>query len=572
MSKIDDLVREGLARHQAGRRSEAEAFYLKALAKQPSHPAANHLLGVLLLQSGRAADAVTRLQRAVRMHRSAEYLGNLGTALNAAGQPLEAVEAFDEALALQPASPGVLNNRGMALKALLRHDEAVASYHEAIAFLPQEAGFHRNLGNVLADLGDWHGAEAAYRAALEHRPGLPNAVTGLCNALLALNRHADAVHDVADLAAQFPLVSEIHRALGHAHWQSGNPEAAAQAYRQAIAIDPSDVEAHRMLGLIVARHDEDEEVQAVQRLLASSGLSDNQRTQLEFTLGQAYEDMGQGDRAFDHFQRANQLVRKAAPYDLAAGIAQIDAIIASFAALPDESLPPLQPPTGPIFIVGLPRSGKSTLEAMLARQPGLFPAGELGTLGIVAGALANRGRLVAGTALPPDEAAALGERYSTTSARLAPTLRIFDTMPNNFLLIGVIRQALPAARIIFCHRDPREHAAALFSKYYAQSGNGYAAALDDTLAYLSATDRLRTALAQRFPSVMFSLDTGRLLHDPLSTQQDIAAILSLPPPDTARELPATEPRLGADPVRSTAGKAALLGAIDALLAPPAASA
>lgn len=553
MSKIDDLVREGLARHQAGRRDEAEAFYLKALAKQPSHPAANHLLGVLLLQSGRAADAVTRLQRAVRLHRSAEYLGNLGTALNAAGQPLEAVEAFDAALALQPASPGVLNNRGMALKALLRHDEAVASYRKAIALLPQEAGFHRNLGNVLADLGDWRGAEAAYREALLHRPGLPNAVTGLCNALLALNRHADATREISDLAAQFPLAPEIHRALGHAHWQSGNPEAAAAAYRRAIAVDPADVEAHRMLGLIVARHHEDEEVQAVQRLLASPGLSDNQRTQLEFTLGQAFEDMGQGDRALDHFQRANKLIRSAAPYDLAAGIAQIDAIIASFAALPDDSLPMLQPPTGPIFVVGLPRSGKSTLEAMLARQPGLFPAGELGTLGIVAGALANRGRLVAGTALPPADALTLGERYSATSARLAPTLRIIDTMPNNFLLVGVIRQALPAARIIFCHRDLREHAAALFSKYYAQSGNGYAAALDDTLAYLSATDRLRAAFTRRFPSVLFSLDTGRLRHNPLSTQQEIAAYLGLPPPDTALELPATEPRLGVDPARSTAG-------------------
>jgi len=145
-------------------------------------------------------------------------------------------------------------------------------------------------------------------------------------------------------------------------------------------------------------------------------------------------------------------------------------------------------------------------------------------------------------------------------------------MPNNFLLIGVIRQALPAARIIFCHRDPREHAAALFSKYYAQSGNGYAAALDDALAYLSATDRLRTAFAQRFPSVMFSLDTGRLRQDPLSAQKDIAAFLGLPPPDAALELTAADPRLGADPARSTAGKAALLRAIDALLAPPAVSA
>ena len=571
MSKVDDLVREGLARHQAGRRDEAEAFYLKALAKQPSHPAANHLLGVLFLQSGRAADAVTRLQRAVRLHRSAEYLGNLGTALNAAGQPLEALAAFDAALALQPESQGVLNNRGMALKALLRHDEAVASYQKAIGLLPREAGFHRNLGNALAELGDWHGAEAAYRTALSHRPGLPNAVTGLCNALLALNRHADATREMADLAAQFPLVSEIHRALGHAHWQSGNPEAAAAAYREAITVDPADVEAHRMLGQIVARQDEDKEVQAVQRLLASPGLSDNQRAQLEFTLGQAFEDMGQGDRAFDHFQRANQLVRSAAPYDLAAGIAQIDAIISSFAALPNESLPPLQPPAGPIFIVGLPRSGKTTLESLLARHPDLFAAGELGTLGIMAASVKNGG-LVAGTALAPPAARSLGERYMAMAAGLAPGRRIIDTMPNNFMLVGLIRQALPAARIVFCQRDPREHAAALFSKYYAQSGNGYAAALDDTHAYLAATDRLRMAWAQRFPDFVLALDTGRLRSDLAATWRGIAVFLGLSPLSDLGDLPLTEPRLGGDPARSAQGRAPLLQAIDRLSSPPGESA
>src|SRR5690606_35555232 len=101
MSKIDELMRQGLQLHQAGRIPEARALYEKVLQKQPSHPAANHLAGVAMLQLGDAAGAVPRLQQAVHVRgNDPDFLGNLGAALNAVGRPAEALAASDLSLQL----------------------------------------------------------------------------------------------------------------------------------------------------------------------------------------------------------------------------------------------------------------------------------------------------------------------------------------------------------------------------------------------------------------------------------------------------------------------------------------
>lgn len=539
MSKIDDLMRQGLQLHQTGRLAEAEAIYARVLDRQPSHGAANHLSGVVLLQLGDAAGAVVRLQRAVHVRgNDPEYLGNLGTALNSAGRPAEAMEAFDRALKLDPRNAGVLNNRGMALKALGRNGEATGSYEAAIRIAPTQAGFHRNLGNVLADQGEWHAAEAAYRKALELRPNFPNVVTGLCLALEATGRRDEAIATACDYAQRFPAESEYFRALGHAHWLAGNPDAAAAAYRGAIAANPGDVEAHRMLGLIVPRSSADSEVQVVEQLLETPDLKDDHRAQLEFTLGQAYDDMGDFPRSFAHFSRGNALVRKARPFDLDAARAEMEALQEAYAQLPESDVPPLEPPTGPVFIVGLPRSGKSTLEAILARDPALFPGGELPILGNVARELRNRGGHGAGAFVPsPEERGELARRYLEAAGRLAPGRRVIDTMPNNFLLIGAIRLALPHARVIACHRDPHPHAIALFQKYFAQSGNDYTADPADLSGFMSIFQSLTSFWRQRFSGFLFASQLPAVAgtHEFLGSAET---------PDAAG-IPATEQRLGA---------------------------
>lgn len=513
MSKIDELMRQGLQLHQAGRLPEAQALYGKVLDKQPSHAAANHLMGVALLQRGDAAGAVTRLKRAVHVRgNDPEYLGNLGTALNAAGRPAEAIEVFDKALKLQPSNAGILNNRGMALRAVHRHDEGIASHRAACLARPDEPTFHSNLGKALSELGDWRGAEIAYRRALELAGNFPNALTGLTNALLALQRKDEAIATAAAFAQRFPNEPEYNRALGIAHWTSGNPSAAAAAYRTALAADPTDVEAHRMLGSIVIRSSEDAEVRAVESLLNQPGLSDDRRAQLEFTLGTAFDDIGDEGRASEHFARGNALIRKLRPFSIDSALAELSDLQRQWA---EVEVPPLEAPTGPVFIVGLPRSGKTTLEGMLARHPAFFPAGELPVVGNLSFVVHQQGE---------EGAKALGTRYLAMAEALAPGLRILDTQPENFKFVGLLRQAIPSARILHVTRDPEAHARALPRKLYLQSGNDYTNDSSDLAAYLAGYRSLMSFWRQRFPDFIIDVASSTAGADMRSILDFLGAV------------------------------------------------
>jgi hypothetical protein len=138
----------------------------------------------------------------------------------------------------------------------------------------------------------------------------------------------------------------------------------------------------------------------------------------------------------------------------------------------------------------------------------------------------------------------LGRRYLAAAERLAPGRRIIDTMPNNFKLVGAIRLALPHARVIHCHRDSAEHAAALHRKYYAQSGNEYAADEADAEAYVGLTHALMSFWQQRFPGFVLAIDMGDVATDGERQVRRLADFLSLSWLPELASLYQSEPRLG----------------------------
>lgn len=563
MSKIDDMLRDGLAHHQAGRRDAARTLYLKVLARQPSHAAANHLLGLLFLQQGEADEAVKHLQRAVRGHRSAEYLGNLGTALNAAGRPAEAADAFDAALALQPKSPGILNNRGMALKALGRHDDAIESYRRAIALAPGDAMLQRNLGNALAAVGYLHEAIDLFRASLRLAPTSDNAALGLCNALLLLGQRDEAVPEISALARRHPAHAGMQRAAAHACRSAGDIEGAAAFYRRAISADPRDIEAHRLLGLLIHRTDPaDPEVLALQRLAEQPTLSPRDEAQVGFALGQACQDLGLDDEAYAHFSRANALIHAIVPHDAMASRHRVRMIIQSFSELSDDDLPPLADAVGPVFIVGLPRSGKTTVEIMLSRHPRLRAGGELGMFRSLATAQKGDGPI--GKALSPAAAHALAARWVGITDRLFPRLRYIDTTPSNLELVGLLRQILPSARVLVCQRTPRDHAAALFTKYFAQGGNEAMSALPHILSAIEDAATLAEFWQRRFPGFVRVIDAASL-SAAAALIDEVLRFLALPSHEACRTPAESEPRLGGLRLDGSTAPARLLAEIDALL-------
>ena len=506
--------------HQSGQVAEAEAIYRRVLDRQPSHPAANHLLGLIRLQQGEAESAVTLIARAVHVRGSdPQYHCNLGVALNASGRPERAIASFDRAIELSPGYAEAFSNRGMSLKTLGRPAEAVESYRQAIGLKPNEAGFHLNLGNALTDLGDLHAAEASYRRALQLRPGYPAALSGLCLTLEALDRADEAVSAGEQATAAGPGVPEYHRSLGRAYRAAGRLEEAVASYRRALALDPRDAESFRLMSLILRRTSHDDDMRAMERLVRDADLTDEPQAQLHFALGKGCADIGDYGQSFEHYVRGNALQRRYMPFlheNVEREFAALERLFGE-GSIPDVPDEPLD--AAPIFIVGLPRSGKSSLEGMLGRHRQTCKGGELPLLSIEVAEAWRRYRLSEPSAslasIPPSAFAEMGANYMREARKLArPPVVVIDTMPLNFRHIGFVALALPGARVLHCVRDPLEHCAAMFEKYFARRGFEFASDFHDLAAYYRLYRRLMAHWHAAFPRIVLDVEMGKLRQDP----------------------------------------------------------
>lgn len=466
-----ELLQQGLRLHQAGKGADAAGYYQRVLDREPSQPAANHLLGVIRLQQGRHDDAIRLIRRAIAAHGTdPQYHMNLGVALNAAGRSAEAVDAFRRALALKPDLAGAHSNLGMALRALGDLDASAESYRRAVELAPAEPTFHFNLANTLSQLGDTAAATAGYVEALRLRPVYPPALAGLAQLNEAISRDAESLRVVDQLLAGNRSVAEYHMTRGRVLYRLRRLEDAAAALAEAIRLKPAFGEPRFHLANMT-RAPSDGEVGRLQSIAADASLSLDDRVYAGFALGRVLSDLDRHDDSILAYEAANALQRKRLSYSVEAVRQQYDALLAPFEAAPDVLLAGGHRGPSPIFIIGLPRSGKSTIESILARHPDVSAAGELPIFE----------RLLHGAGLldrkDPTAAdfAVIGRAYVEEVDRIVGRgLRSIDTMPPNDRLVGYVRAALPDAVIIHATRNHASQKVALFEKFLPRAGYEYA--------------------------------------------------------------------------------------------------
>jgi len=299
----------------------------------------------------------------------------------------------------------------------------------------------------------------------------------------------------------------------------GRIDEAAQAFDRALAVAPEHGPALSGRASIASFRREPVDVASFEALLADgTDRSANDQIHLHFVLGRAYLESDDSARAFGHFGAGNAIRRTTYPYD----VANDERLLSAFAAaLPAEAIARCggagDPDETPIFIVGMPRSGSSLLEQILAAHPLIHGAGELLQLKqLVVRDFANKGPFPAAMAnRTPDQLQALGRRYLDAITPLAPgAKRIIDKLPLNFYFAGLIHLMLPNARIIHIRRDPLDTCLSCHTTLFrepvryahdqAELGRFYR-------AYLALMEHWRQVLpAARFTEV----DYGDLVADP----------------------------------------------------------
>jgi tetratricopeptide (TPR) repeat protein len=353
--------------------------------------------------------------------------------------------------------------------------------------------------------------------------------------LLGLNARACEI--LESLIEEFPDNEALYVHYGNALRTGGFATQAIAAYRRAAQIRPSCGEAWFCLSNLKTFRFEDAEVRFMQQQATRPDLSDEDRLQLEFALGKALEDAGEYGPSFEHYARGNTLRRRSVFYDTDANARFVDSLRKLYSAQFFAARRGFgcQAPD-PIFIVGLPRSGSTLLEQILASHSQVEGTRELPDiqgfaleLGLTGSRSASPQFADALAALSPAELDALGRRYldQTRASRLSGSRYFIDKLPSNFFHIGLIQLILPNARIIDARRSALACCFSNFKQHF-QAGVWFSYSLEDIGRFYRGYVQLMTHYDDVLPGRVHRVHYESLVSDLRGEVEELLRYCGLP--------------------------------------------
>jgi len=468
-----------------------------------------------LLQAGDYA-ASQRICRALLRANPADPDANncLGVVHQRLGNPAAAVSSFEKALASDPAFVPAYGNLANSLAQLGRIDDARRVVDRALGLRPESAIANRALADLAYTVSEFERAEESFRRSLSAAPDDFHSYNGLGMVLRRLGR-LDEARACYERAIQLqPDHASIHLNLGNLLSDMGRTDDAAESYRRSIRLRPDNAGAHQLLATARRHTSRDDDVRAMEAFYARPGISTEDRMNLAFGLGKAFDDLGEYDKAFEYFVQANNAKRTLSPYSIDEDAKFFARLESTFTERFCERRRGLgsDDPT-PIFVLGMPRSGTSLVEQILACHPQIRAAGELADLQQVCeGAVDAFPDQI--PQIPPDAWKSLALDYL---ARLRvhdrSATHITDKMPINFLYIGMIALMLPNAKIIHCRRDPKDTCLSLYKNLFVADGYQWSFDLEDLGRYHGLYSRLMAHWIRLFPGRIHEIHYEDLVAD-----------------------------------------------------------
>ena len=467
---------EGRVLERERKLSAAERAYNKAIKISPDFVEAHNNLGNVLLDRDRPKQAFNIFNKALKLRPGHPMLlTNLGNALQLQGEFEKAIGWFKKAITQDSSFAGAHNNIANAYRDLGRYQEAVAAYKQAIQTSPGIADTYYNLGSVLNELEEFDDAVSNFQKTIEIDPRHDKAYNGLGNAQAYSGKIDEAIASYRKAIEIDPRHKNAFKGLGNVLSDMGEIDQANASYRKAIELNPEPADIYRSLSTNKKFTDYDEDIHSMQSLYAKENLSDEQKMYLAFALGKAYEDLGEYEKSMNFIIEATRLKRTLFNYSIpdTADIFREIKETFSLEFYSDRKGMGIPDPT-PIFILGMPRSGTSLVEQILASHPHVFGAGELTDLPILVRKSCATGsswkfpeRIVELDLAAMED---LGKEYVARIRLHSDDAEyITDKMPHNFIHIGLIKAILPNAKIIHCTRDPMDNCLSLFKNYFSSA-------------------------------------------------------------------------------------------------------
>ncbi|TJV68416.1 MAG: tetratricopeptide repeat protein [Mesorhizobium sp.] len=494
-------MQRALQLHQAGRRQEAEALYRQVLGQQPNHAAALHFLGLLLHQTGRSE---------------------------------EGLELIEQSVTLQPRNADFLNNMGTVMRDLGRIAAAVDFFRGAVDIKPDQLAARDNLGSSLKQLGQFDAAEEIFRGTIGRNPFHVRARIGLAETLQEAGRLDEAIKLFRESLSIRPKDAELLYGLGVAMMEKGKLDEAADLARQAVAVVPGMAKAWLLLTQVKRQTERDKELAGMEAEHAKAPQGSLARMQLSFGLGKVNDDLKDYGRAFDYFAEGNAIRRQGIDYDPVRTRGEFEAMKAAFdkTFFEKHRTSDISDDT-PIFVVGMPRSGTTLVEQIIASHPQVYGAGELNILKTAVGKqfpMSMPGGFPAGIADMPDEAfAEAGQAYlDMLHSRYPGNRHVTDKMPGNFMLVGFLHMMLPKAKIVHCARDAAATCLSIFKVHFRGDSHRYGYDLGELADFHNLYTDIMAHWHKVLPGVVHDVRYEDFVADQEGQTRALMAHLGLP--------------------------------------------
>ena len=559
--------------HRQGDLDEAARLYKARLQVNALDAYALYGLGTLAMQEGRVTDALPLLAQAVAIEPDAgEIAYNYAICLHRSGDAPAAVRFAEQASTCTGVDEAFLL---MLCRLLLRLNKPQVVLKQLSRLSRQSQRSMTLRGRALGALGEWGGAVAILRELSQDHESSPDAARELSLAAGRLRDYALAIESydrylslITPGAAEFVQFADLyllardpvgcavnlkraaeagansteyHLLRARLARLNGDYEQAKEASEAAVTLRSDNVQAWSVkfeLAPLVALPD------LIDRLhsgLDIDLLSPYHQQLVKYVLADAHARLGEAETAFAHYAAANSrqkenFLASAEAYDVVASQSECDEILRQFAQSTHYADVPSDRAT-PIFILGMPRSGTTLVERMLAQLPMVTAGGENETLGFLktryrldinAGKYGIPQRM---TAVQWSELSQLyfekTEVYNSLSSARDPYHFVTDKMPHNFYHVGMILSLFPTARIIQLRRDPRDVCWSIFTRMFPDS-HRYSCDLESIAHAYHISCQLMDHWARMAPARVLDVSYEALVGDPDSQGQRITNFCGLP--------------------------------------------
>jgi len=561
---IDQLLDQAEGHHRAGRLDDAVAFYQKALAVVPGHADADYGLGTVLMQLNKDAEALPHLANAARqLPNVPEFQFNLALCLAKVGQIEDAKAALMRAAALagdnvyflMPICTKMveLGLAGQAYACLDRTGDKSPKVRILKAKALGAAGNWRGAARALAELAgenpddpvvwfehakaagflrDYDAAIASFKTYMTKKEPSAEDYLSLADLLLTARKPKEARAELAKAVGGGVDRAEAHHLAAKCARLEGDKVGVRKYADMAIERRPAFGHAWQLKFEVSAKEELADLADTCVGLVADESATEWDRIMLDLTAGRAYEKLDRFADAFSAFERGNikhkaLLAKRDFAYDKAATAAEHDKIINHFPVAGRYAGAAMQGGQKPIFILGMPRSGTTLVEKILACLEGVEAGGENEALEFVAAQYywdLAQGRAASPTNISPDCLTAMAQSYWQKTPHTLPV--VTDKMPHNFRHVGLVCQMFPYARVIYMRRDPRDVCLSIYSRLFPEA-HRYAVDLDWLAHFYAENMRLKDHWKATFPDRVLEVVYEDLVEDPVTHTKAIADFCGL---------------------------------------------